>query len=139
MPKFLIQTDIPYLYSTWLNSYKRDSLIGKSVRDHIFFDNYRLVLDKIIKESKIYVACHINEPAVIYGYIVFDDDLIHYVYVKESFRRLGIATSLYQKALEYGPISYITHRTYAIDKLNHNLIHNPFLLFETQKEETYEP
>ena len=140
--------DISFIYSTWLRSYRNDSAIGLSVRKSVFFESYRLVLDQILAKAatKVLVACKIDEPNVIYGYLVAEptEKILHYIFVKDAFRRFQIAKTLFQTAFpEHGVGGvYITHLTRTASKLEIELgyeelgkfLYNPFLLYNTLKE-----
>jgi hypothetical protein len=129
--------DIPFLYSTWLKSYRNDSETGLSVRKSIFFESYRLVLDHILQKNttKVLVACKPDEPNVIYGYMVAEpnDNVLHYVFVKEAFQRFGIANQLFQQIFpntSSGSVT-ITHRTDHARDYCKKFIYNPFELYRT--------
>ena len=128
--------DIPFLYSTWLNSYRNDSETGLSVRKSIFFESYRLILDYILQKNttKVLVACKPDEPNVIYGYMVAEpsDNVLHYVFVKEAFQRFGIANSLQQQLFpntSSGTVT-ITHRTEYAYNYCKKFMYNPFRLYQ---------
>lgn len=130
--------DIPYIYSTWLKNYHYDSALCKECTDSVFFKEYREVIDTILEKSNtvVAVASLENDPAIIFGYIVAEVEptpCIHYIFIKEDFRQLGIAKALInylslntQKSLTF------THKTsyiHEIIKKYPNLIYNPFKLF----------
>jgi hypothetical protein len=133
--------DIPFLYSTWLKAMKYDSDIGLSVRKSIFFEQYRQILDNILSDSKVLLAVHPDEPNVIFGYLVYQEpNILHFSFVKETFRRLGIASDLVKIAMAGSPIYIMTHQTRFLneiaDNLRHySLTHNPFLLYNKQTKE----
>lgn len=134
--------DIPFIYSSWLKSFKHDSALGKSMRSSVYFEQYRSVIDLLLEDSQTFVAHLPDEPNVIIGYIVFESyemnptAAIHYAFVKESFRRMGILTSLLNcidssKSLQY------THKTNTFIKilgLRNSLIYNPLYLYKTYKD-----
>lgn len=108
-----IDEDIPFIYATWLESYRYDSYFGKSHRNTIFFNDYKKVLDKILLESHVSVACVKEAPDTILGYMVHEPGVLHYVFVKGPFRRLKIATGLFNYAFDNPYITY-THKTYTV-------------------------
>lgn len=125
--------DVSFIYATWLNSYRSDSQIGLSCRTTIFYSAYNRILDHILDSdnSQTLVACLPDDPNVILGYLVFERDRIHYVFVKEVFRKTGIARSLIQAA-NLPQTIFITHRTRSAEPIissHAKLIYNPFLLF----------
>ena len=128
-------SDLAFIFDTFLKSYKMSSPVGKACRNGIFFDNYRLILDDILEHSKIYVACHQDEPTVIFGYMIADGATLHYCFIKEVFRNLGVAKALYNEALkEADPMFgflYTTHKTFHSDKIeSFKVPYNPFRLYD---------
>lgn len=88
--------DIPFIYATWLRSYRNDSVIGMSTKKATFYDSYKLVIDQILNDTSatIRVMALEDSPATILGYAVGNGVTLHYCYVKESFRRLGLGKEL---------------------------------------------
>lgn len=134
-----IPEDIPFIYSSWLNSYKYDSTVGFSVRKGLFFSEYRTILDYILSQSdtKVLVACDPDYPNTIFGYLVYQPNTIHYAFTKESFRNLGIQTSLYNAAELGAGAVYYTHSTYSLRDMIHNhpdLVYDPFRLYRRSNE-----
>lgn len=126
------QLDLSFIYSTWLRSYHYDSWT-RQTRKSIFFDNYKRVLDLLIDTNQILVACLVNDPEVILGYIVFGQQKIHYMFVKETFRNMGIARSLYRKVFPHDIEIEITHQTKMSQRFlkdKPNLTYNPFVLYK---------
>lgn len=134
--------DIPFIYSTWLKSMRYDSDIGKSCRNGIFFVEYREVIDRILnnENTKILVACGISEPSVIYGYLVATDSSIEYCYIKDSFRRMGLARCLVVNIFSTNPrvlnnekdaliITHLTQTARPIVQSHPQLVYNPFKLY----------
>ena len=129
--------DIAFIYSSCLKSLKHDSKLGTSTANRIFFDNYKLVLDRILADNntQVFVACKPDEPHVIFGYMIAEpvNSVLHYVFVKEAFWNLGIASSLFKKAFNQGTgVVSVTHKTRTAEPYMHNrnLIYNPYLLFK---------
>ena len=129
------ESDIPFIYSSFLNCIKYDSAVGLSVRKGIFFENYRTVIDSILRNENcnVLIACKPDETKVIFSFLVFEPTIIHFVFVKESFRNFGIAKALFNQAfLDYKGDVTITHRTQFIESLLRNhaqLVYNPFVLY----------
>jgi len=88
--------DIPFIYSTWLKSYYCDSKVGTDCRKSVFFDEYKLVIDGILKDPKtrVLVTASRLAPNTIYSYVVLSGATIHYCYSKEDFRGFGLVTRM---------------------------------------------
>jgi hypothetical protein len=129
--------DINFIYATWLKSYRYGSLLGKSCRNLIFFDNYSRVIDGILSSetTKISVAYKPDDPDLIFGYSVQQPpDIIHFVFTKQAFTGYGIAKALiYPLEQPSDKPVYYTHATHFITSFvasRPNFIYNPFLLFK---------
>jgi hypothetical protein len=124
--------DLPFIYATWARSYRYDSPLGRSCRNSIFFPNFNKVIDWIMNQddTRIVVASDPNDSKVIYGYLVHQPDVVHYVFTKEIFCNFGIAKSLFNYV---GGATYCSHKTLMskdiLDK-HPEIIYNPFLLFK---------
>jgi GNAT superfamily N-acetyltransferase len=128
-----VGNDLAFIYSCWLNSYRSDSHIGSTCRKSVYYDSYNQVIDRILDEAYtlVRVAVDPNDENVIYGYAVYDPSTIHYVFVKEAFRELGIAASLLEHALK--TTTEYSHRTRCVAELlneHRELTYNPFSLFK---------
>lgn len=128
--------DISFMYATWLKSYRTGSGLGLLSGKHVYFLTYNLILDQILSRprTKVLVAVNNEDSHVIYGYLVYEPGILHYVFVKEAFRRFGIARHLYGHAFKERP--HITHLT----ELGRDVIcthpgfkFNPSLIFNDEK------
>jgi GNAT superfamily N-acetyltransferase len=99
-----IPSDEKFVYKVWLDSYRVTGPMVKQVRDRIFFAYHHRVIEHILARptTSVLVASPEDAPEVIYGYLVCEPEwtgderegIIHWLYVKSSWRRLGIATAL---------------------------------------------
>lgn len=125
--------DLNFIYSTWLDSYRYDSTVGKSHKNSIFFSEYRKVIDNILAHelTKVVIACFPESEETILAYLVHEPHILHYVYTKGPFQRQGLASELIDKIFPTRPITY-SHETFtAFDLVRHNpdFIHNGIMLF----------
>ena len=86
--------DISFIYSSWLKSYRFGSHVGKQTRSMVFFEEYREIIDTILARSSVIVACLEDDPHIILGYVVSEPGIVHYGFIKESFREMGIFNKL---------------------------------------------
>jgi GNAT superfamily N-acetyltransferase len=115
--------DEQFLYRTWLDSLRLTGSMYRSVRDRVFFAYYRRVITGLLdRGAQVLVAAEADSP-VIFGCLVAEplvnvDDrqgVLHWVYVKSNWRRLGIATRLIEASGIDPNKAYYTHRTsYAV-------------------------
>lgn len=129
-------SDIPYLYSTWTQSFLQDSETGQSHRSSIFLNNYRYVIDNILTkpDTTVLVACLPEDERFIAGYIVFEPTILHYVYTRGPLKLFGIARCLYRAAFPAREPIYYTHKTVDSKPILKRLAiapqYNQFLLFK---------
>ncbi len=93
--------DVAFVFSTWLWSYRRNSDFARAMHWKVFMHYHRKVLERITSRPscRLLVAHQPGNRDIIYGYMVVesgiaDRDVVHYIFVKEAWRRFGIATSL---------------------------------------------
>ncbi len=90
--------DVPFIMATFLRGlYHGDSWFSLIPQD-IFMANYHPVATALLKRPNtlVKVACLPEDPTVILGYSILNDDFqtIHWVYVKVLWRKRGIARTL---------------------------------------------
>lgn len=91
-------SDMNFIFSTFLRGlYYGDSWFSEIPKD-IFMKNYHQVIEKILNSPKVQVkvACLKDDDEVILGYSLLskDDTKCHFVFVKNAWRKIGIAKSL---------------------------------------------
>lgn len=102
------ETDKNFVYSTWLRGCYYGSDFYGSIHKDTFFKEYGKFLDQLLARpgTELKVACLLSDPDTILGYACYKGSTLHWVYVKEVFRKKGIATQLIP-----ANISTITHIT----------------------------
>ncbi len=128
--------DSAFMYSTWLNSYHYDSW-ARTTSKTVFFTQYKQVIDNILTRSMFTVAALKDDPEVILGYLISEPGIVHYLFVKEAFRKFGIATSLVKAVLQEDRfiITHKTQRAKLAIKNKEHITYNPFLLFAKSVKE----
>lgn len=139
----MAQTDVPYIYNTWLEDFYSSHHVkikgsSRAIQTHValmpkelYFKEQRAVIDKILKKSYITVACNSEDEHQIFGYIVHrqlgdEIGIISWIYVRPVYRGFGIAKKLLESA---GEMHVITH---ALPKSRwflrkFNLVFNPYM------------
>lgn len=129
-------SDLNFIYDTWLKSY-RNSVLASQCGDAVFFSHYRFVIDKLLHDCKPLIACLPNDEDVILGYLVAQaPDTIHYLFVKEAFRQLGIGNALItHQNLSSDPLT-LTHISPFCKYIarHKHVYYNPFKLYQTLGE-----
>jgi hypothetical protein len=122
--------DSAFIYATWLNN-ARLSFDHQFIRDRIYFKGQKAYIDRILKDSQITVICNPEELTQIFGWACFtpkeEFTLVHYAFVKETYRGLGLMKSVLQQLPGDKIITHITPRVQKVtDK--YNLVYNPYAL-----------
>jgi ribosomal protein S18 acetylase RimI-like enzyme len=131
------QEDVGFIFNSWLRSYK-PSFFSRLIDNRVYFENHHKLLENLAKTSTFTIACDKDDPSQIYGYICYEKiqgiSAIHYIYVKHSFRKLGIAKLLLKESGHTSSSAgCCTHITRAVEKscIKYNLIYHPYLLINS--------
>jgi hypothetical protein len=122
------ESDFPFIYSTWLKGLRFGNDVYGLIEQHSYFKNYHRVIEVILNrpDTFINVACLADDPTTILGYAVLGPGMIHYVHVKQAFRRFGIAKELCPK--DPKRVTHVTKVGWSILREKFpNCIFDPFL------------
>lgn len=120
--------DRPFILASWLRGlFYGDSWFSLIPKD-IFMAAYHHFLERLLDSPGvgIKVACLKEDSQVILGYCVYSNTVTHWLFVKKSWRNIGIARMLLPPQ-----VSAATHLTKLGVKLLPKLtgaVFNPFLL-----------
>ena len=119
MPLFDIrpgsEQDHPFVYATMLRSFADSRTVNALTDDkREYYRVHHGTIENELARSILTIATALGDPRTILGYILYEPGVLHYIYVKASFRGHGIAKELLHTA---GPIQIYTHRSRACDKL----------------------
>lgn len=86
--------DLAFIYSSWLRSFKGSR--DKHVSPEVYFEGQHELIGNLLDSANTtaLVATPAYDAGIILGWCVKTNDTLHYVYVKEAFRRMGIAKLL---------------------------------------------
>jgi GNAT superfamily N-acetyltransferase len=130
----VVPADEPFVFSVWLRGL-RQCLPYRRMRTNPFFWNAKPVMLEIYRRSTTLIAVYEGDPATILGCIVFEPELLHWLFVKESLRSFGIGRRL----VEDSGVDLRTVTTTAWNDETRRLLdrfpgatYNPFLFTERQ-------
>jgi hypothetical protein len=133
--------DIAFIFNSWLESY-RGSLHMKNISNTVYYAGHHNLIERIMKRSEAVIACNPEDQTQIYGYIVYEIItgvlVLHYVYVKQPYRKLGIMKQLLEKAGRKEKVAFVyTHETYSGSKLalKFSAFYNPYPCYQGYKAE----
>ena len=131
----LVEEDRSFIFSSWLKSY-RFSHFGEKITNTIYFEEHHKIVERLLDNSKVLIACNESDPSQLYGYIVVEEEggilVVHFLYVKHTFRNVGIGKTLLDAVgHSTDKASVYTHHTRMADKLSskYNFVYHPYLLF----------
>jgi ribosomal protein S18 acetylase RimI-like enzyme len=131
-----VGTDLNFIFDTFRESVRHDSSLGRSCRTSIFKKEFARVIDHVLEKSKVLIACMSSDHNVILGYLIYEAPaVLQYIFVKQAFRRMGIAKELCHEALgDPGPqevqCAFKTQSARELFDRFPILIHNPFINFK---------
>ncbi len=115
--------DDNFVFSSWIKSYRSSCLL---VADEHYSAGQTALVEHLVKTARghVYVAVPFDSPNTILGWVCRRGPVVHYIYVKEAFRRLGVGTAL------AGDFEHCTHLTpYGqIALKGRKAVYNPYLL-----------
>src|ERR1022692_61729 len=98
--------DINFILSTMLKGLFYGSKFWNEVDQTSFFQNYEPFLKTLMLRSEIKIACLDDDQDVILGYSMAKANVLHFLFVKKSYRKLGIGKLLYPSGID--TVSHIT-------------------------------
>jgi len=138
-PKKLIrspkQVDENFILSSYLKSFRCSNDNIRMTND-IYFYNFKKCINNLIKTARVAVLCDVNDEDLVYGYCIYDtyDEILilHYVYVRYTFRKLGFARFLFDEIVGDHTAVVSSHANRVFDELRNNpkykhIDYNPFL------------
>jgi GNAT superfamily N-acetyltransferase len=112
------------------------------IPNDIYFIEHHKLIRRIIQQYPVFVACCVDDPELLYGWVcagkIEDIWCAHYVYIKQAFRKLGIAKLLLQASgYKENCAGLCTHRTAKTLPLEHSmgLIYDPYILINHLAQE----
>lgn len=105
--------DSAFVIDSWLRSYYGHSYFAQEISKAMFFKNHAEVVKRFLLRGSVKLAVKREDPDVILGYIAFEKNKVHYVYIKESFRGFGLCRKLLQENnfFDGTTITHLTLRT----------------------------
>lgn len=101
--------DVGLIFNSWLRSFRK----SQDMEHKAYFLFQHRLIEEILRRSNVLLAVSEDDPDQIFGWVCFEDReegfTIHYVYVKATFRKLGIGRALVDSLPE---AEWFTHKTY---------------------------
>lgn len=101
---FIPDMDEAFVYATWRNSkYYGTPGLKKSGDSKEIFRQLTSDIRKILINARVNLACLQDDATFIVGYAVYTNTHLNWVYVRDDYRKNGIATLLVPKNIETFP------------------------------------
>jgi GNAT superfamily N-acetyltransferase len=104
--------DLPLVVDAWVQDY-RHAPTARGIRDRDYYGDQRAEVLRILRASSTRVACAEDDPEHLFGFVTFGPGpLLHWVYVKDAYRRAGLGDTLLDAAFPQ-PRAYELYATHA--------------------------
>jgi len=126
-------SDLNFIFATFSNAMKTDSDLGRSCRSSVFFPNFQKIIDNLLSNAKILIACSPEEENVIVSYLIYDPNRLYFAFTRPSCRKQGLARELIHSAFPHAKQLFFTLNTNdakKISRIHPELIYDPFVLFK---------
>lgn len=138
--------DRNFIYNSWLKQME-GAYVTHGIPKRIYYAIHPEIITDLLQCSKTIMAVNPEDDDHIYGYITFFPDyennrlIMHFVFVKSSYRKFGVATALKQSMYDLesdlmdNPSLVATHSTERMCSKNFlsekwRFIYNPYLLWK---------
>lgn len=134
--------DHNFIFASWMRSFRSNSQWAKQISSGIYNTKHPKLINELLANSGSIVACSSDMPDQIFGFAIYQPSVeniavIHWLYVKEIYRKMGVGNALFRETLMAAnhdlkmPVA-VTHDSrnlkWASEK--YNLVYNPYLAFE---------
>ena len=92
----VLPNDIPLIMDAWLAE-TRHSAFAKFIDSRIYRAGHHKLLERILKRSKVLIACNPEDPSHVFGFFVFEESptvYCHWLYIKQAYRGQGLAREM---------------------------------------------
>lgn len=122
--------DISLIQETWLRSYWRGGRAPR-VAPAVYWAEHKRLIRGILSRAAVIVACSPEDLSQVFGWCAHERigglSVLHYCYVKQPFRRLGLAAHLLRVVTSGATGVQHTHRTRDGERLGVTSVFNPYL------------
>lgn len=118
--------DVNFIIVTWLKGLYYGNSWFREIDKNAFMSSYEKVIKQLLIKpgTDVVVSCYKDDPEVILGYAIIENQTLHWAYVKDDWRRIGILKSILPS-----DITHVTHLTDLGKQIKpKEWIFNPFLI-----------
>lgn len=104
MSKFKVRglqdSDLNFIRASWIKGIRNSNDFLKSMPGHKFNKTIVPHVENLIHTSSVNVVCLTDDEDVILGYCVYYGNCIHWIFVKSSWREMGIAKMMFPEGIK---------------------------------------
>lgn len=121
-----LDEDMNFVAASWFESFWKGAVRDTGMPFETYKAGQDALIRKLTSSCKVIVVAAAVAPDEIVGYVVRDGDLLHYLYVKSAYRRLGIGSELASGCKRF------THLTRAGNRVARSvgMSYDPYALLE---------
>lgn len=99
------ESDVAMIINSWLMSHYDTPALAWMPRG-TYLRMYHDTVQRALYEpsNQVVIACNPHDPEQIFGWAIHGQGVMHYIYVKKTYRRLHIGSMLLEKALGKVPM-----------------------------------
>ncbi len=118
--------DLPFVFSSWLKGLRWGNNFYLSIDQDSYFKGQHSVIERILanKNTTVTIACLADAPEVLVGYAAYTGGVLHFAYVKEDWRGIGLARDMVPKDIK--SVSNFTRVGLSILRKHPGVIINPY-------------
>lgn len=131
--------DVNFILNSFLKSHRTATDDNKRMSNDVYYNIVKQKVVEIIGSNSILVACNAADPEQIFGWVCYRLDVVpvfHYIYVKYTWRKLGLArlllSTVYSDIKKEAVIHTIASKVTDDNKIKYLLKYDPS--FVTKKE-----
>lgn len=91
-----VESDYPFIAATALKGLYYGCSFWRRMEQETFFSAYKQILFSrcVNPKTKVRIACDKDDTDLIRGYAILQDNVLHWVHVKQEWRHLGLGKAL---------------------------------------------
>jgi GNAT superfamily N-acetyltransferase len=125
MENIIIRSKMPsdddFIFDSWLNNYQATSYFAKRMKKQTFMKYHPVIANAIMDRPSTICKIAGDKDFTIFGYIIaepfHDAPVVHYLYVRPEFQRLGIGKALFEATGIKGAFE-VSHWTPALNEIH---------------------
>lgn len=107
--------DLGFIVDAWMKNYQKSGEVEDLTPD-LYCPAQRAQINRFLRAGGAVLAVNVADPTQLFGFVAFERDetarvaVVHYVYVKKTFRGLGLGKQLVERAVQGVDARFYTHR-----------------------------